>query len=70
MSGDGERSGLEARLADVAAQYDAIQAELATPEVTSDPDAIRRLGRELARLEPVVGAFRSLEATLDPDRAG
>jgi len=63
MSGDTERSGLEARLADVAAQYDTIQSQLASPEVTSDPDAIRRLGRELARLEPVVAAFRSLEDT-------
>jgi peptide chain release factor 1 len=63
MSGDADRSGLEARLADVATQYDTIQGELASPEVTSDPDAIRRLGRELARLEPVVSAFRSLEDT-------
>ncbi len=63
MSGDGDRTGLDARLKEVAAQYDAVQAQLATPEVTSDPDAIRRLGQEMARLEPVVEAFRSLEAT-------
>jgi peptide chain release factor 1 len=63
MSGDADRSGLDARLAEVATQYDSLQAQLATPEVTSDPDAIRRLGQELARLEPVVAAFRSLEAT-------
>ena len=62
MSGDGDRSGLDARLRDVVSQYEDIQAQLATPEVTSDPDAIRTLGRELARLEPVVAAFRSLEA--------
>jgi peptide chain release factor 1 len=63
MSGDAERSGLEARLFEVAAQYDSVQAQLASPEVTSDPDAIRRLGRELSRLEPVVAAFRRLEET-------
>jgi peptide chain release factor 1 len=63
MSADADRSGLDARLGEVAGQYDALQAQLASPEVTSDPDAIRRLGKELARLEPVVEAFRSLEAT-------
>jgi peptide chain release factor 1 len=62
-SGDADRTGLDTRLAEVAGQYDSIQAQLATPEVTSDPDAIRRLGQEMARLEPVVSAFRSLEAT-------
>ena len=54
---------LDARLADVARQYDDLQAELALPENNSDPDAIRRLGKEMARLEPVVAAFRRLEAT-------
>jgi peptide chain release factor 1 len=63
VSGAADRSGLDARLDEVAAQYDTVQAQLATPEVTSDPDAIRRLGQELARLEPVVEAFRALEAT-------
>ena len=63
MSADADRSGLDARLTEVAGQYDALQTQLASPEVTSDPDAIRRLGKELARLEPVVAAFRSLEST-------
>jgi peptide chain release factor 1 len=63
VSGAADRSGLDARLDEVAAQYDTVQAQLATPEVTSDPAAIRRLGQELARLEPVVEAFRALEAT-------
>ena len=54
---------LDARLASVAQQYDDLQRELAQPENSSDPDAIRRLGRELARLEPVVAAYRRLEAT-------
>ncbi len=63
MSGDADRTGLDARLTEVAEQYDAVQAQLADPTVTSDHDALRRLGQELARLEPVVEAFRSLEAT-------
>ncbi|HYM83818.1 MAG TPA: PCRF domain-containing protein [Candidatus Dormibacteraeota bacterium] len=56
-------SGLDEKLADVARQYDELQGELARPDVVADPGAIRRLGKELARLEPVVGAFRRLEAT-------
>jgi peptide chain release factor 1 len=56
-------SDLDAKLAEVATQYDALQAELARPEVGSDPAEIRRLGKELARLEPTVDAYRRLEAT-------
>jgi peptide chain release factor 1 len=63
MSVVGDRTGLDARLRDVVTQYEDVQAQLATPEVTSDPDRIRTLGRELARLEPVVEAFRGLETT-------
>jgi peptide chain release factor 1 len=54
---------IDSKLLDVARQYDALQEELAKPEVTSDPDALRRLGRELAQLEPVVHAFRRLQDT-------
>jgi peptide chain release factor 1 len=56
-------SDLDARLADVARQYDVLQGELERPEINSDPGAIRRLGKEMARLEPVVAAFRRLQAT-------
>jgi peptide chain release factor 1 len=58
-------SDLDATLADVAAQYDDLQAQLGRPEVTSDPGEIRRLGQELARLEPTVEAYRRLGATRD-----
>ena len=54
---------LDAKLEDVATQYDSLQAELARPETATDPAALRRLGQELARLEPVVGAFRALQST-------
>jgi len=53
-------SGLDAKLADLAAQYDEVSAQLATPEVLTDPRQLKRLGRELARLEPVVAAHREL----------
>jgi len=53
---------IEDRLAEIAAQYDALNAELARPETASDPAALKRLGKELAQLEPVVGAWRELLA--------
>jgi peptide chain release factor 1 len=56
-------TALDAKLAEIAVQYDDLQARLATPEVTGDPNELRRLGRELARLEPTVAAFRRLEGT-------
>ncbi len=56
-------SDLDGKLAEVARQYDDVQADLARPEVSADPSEIRRLGRELSRLEPVVEAYRALEAT-------
>ncbi|MDQ3128967.1 MAG: peptide chain release factor 1 [Chloroflexota bacterium] len=54
---------MDARLREVVGQYEEVQAELSTPEVSRDPDRIRTLGQELSRLEPVVQAFQSLEAT-------
>jgi peptide chain release factor 1 len=60
---------LDAKLAGVARQYDDLQAELARPETATDPDAIRRLGKELARLEPVVAAYRLVE-TIQSELAG
>ncbi len=53
---------IEDRLAEIAAQYDALNAELARPETGSDPAALKRLGKELAQLEPVVAAWRELLA--------
>src|SRR5260221_14512632 len=53
-------SELDDRLAEVARQYDSVAEELARPETSTDPNAIRRLGRELSKLEPVVRAYRRL----------
>lgn len=58
-------SELDARLAELALQFDDLQAQLALPETSTDPEAIRRLGREFARMEPVVAAHRRLLATRD-----
>ncbi len=55
-----DEHGLDAKLVDLATQYDEVSAQLATPEVLADPAQLKRLGRELARLEPVVAAHREL----------
>ncbi len=52
---------LDPKLAAIAAQYDELQAEMARPETSTDPGALRRIGKELARLEPVVTVYRELE---------
>ena len=53
---------LDDRLADLAEQARAIHEQLARPEVANDPDALRRLGRDLARLGPLVAAWERLSA--------
>jgi peptide chain release factor 1 len=54
---------LDAKLDEVARQYDELNAELMRPETSSNPDALKRLGREIARLEPVVETYRRLGET-------
>ena len=56
---------LDTKLDEVARQYDELTAELMLPETSSDPDALKRLGQEISRLEPVVEAYRRLRATRD-----
>jgi peptide chain release factor 1 len=53
-------TSLDSKLAGLARQYDEVGRQLGTPEVLSDPNQLRRLGRELSRLEPVVAAYREL----------
>jgi peptide chain release factor 1 len=62
MTTDGS---LEGKLDDVVRQYEDLNAQLATPEVLSDPNALRRLGQEVARLTPVVHAYQDLRRTRD-----
>ena len=54
---------LDAKLDEVARQYDTITAELSLPETSRDLDALKRLGREQKRLEPAVEAYRRLQDT-------
>ena len=53
---------LDDRLADLAEQARVIHEQLVRPEVANDPDALRRLGRDLARLGPLVAAWERLGA--------
>jgi peptide chain release factor 1 len=62
MTSDGS---LEGKLDDVVRQFEDLNAQLATPAVLSDPDALRRLGQEVARLTPVVHAYQELRRTRD-----
>lgn len=55
-----EEPSLDARLADVESRYISLQDEMVDPATAVDPEAIRRVGREMARLEPVVAAWREL----------
>ncbi|MBA2556668.1 MAG: peptide chain release factor 1, partial [Chloroflexi bacterium] len=51
---------LDARLAGMEAEARDIEDRLGRPEVVADLDQLRTLGRELARLQPVVTAAREL----------
>jgi peptide chain release factor 1 len=53
-------TSLDGKLAGLARQYDDVAAQLGTSEVLADPNKLRTLGREMARLEPVVAAYREL----------
>ncbi len=51
---------IDSKLIEIAARFDALQVDLSKPETHSDPAALKRLGKELAQLEPVVAAWREL----------
>ena len=53
----------EDRLAAIEAQHRELTNRLGQPEVAGDPALLRRYGRELARLDPVVGVLQRLRAT-------
>ena len=58
-------ASLDTRLDEVARQYDDLNAELALPETSRDVEALKRIGQEIARLEPVVEAYRHLRRVRD-----
>ena len=53
------------RLRQIETSYDAVVAEMSTPAAASDPARLQALGRELARLEPVVTTIRDWFAVHD-----
>jgi peptide chain release factor 1 len=59
------------RLAELEGRYEEIGRQLSTPEAANDPGRLADLGRELARLEPIVAAgreWRALRVELDGAR--
>ena len=56
-----DANSLDTRLDEVARRYDELNDELARPETVQDLDLLKRLGQEVARLEPVVEAHRRLQ---------
>src|SRR5215510_2444046 len=53
--------GMDDRLAEIEARYEQVEAEMATPEVASDPDRLRELGRAYAELAEIVRPYRELK---------
>ncbi len=53
------------RLRQIESSYDALVAEMATPEAASDPARLQALGRELSRLQPIVEAIRAWSTVRD-----
>jgi peptide chain release factor 1 len=49
---------LDDRLAEIESRFESIQAEMATPEVATDPDRLRELGRDFSELQDIVVPFR------------
>jgi peptide chain release factor 1 len=55
-------SGVEDRLEEIEARYAQVEAEMASPDVASDPDRLRDLGKAYAELAVVVGPYRELKS--------
>jgi peptide chain release factor 1 len=53
-----ENGSLDARLKDIEARYVAVSDEMSSPEVASDPDRLRELGRTFAELREIVEPYR------------
>jgi len=52
---------LDERLSEVEARFDAIEAEMSSPDVASDIDRLRRLGKDHAELAEIVVPYRELK---------
>ena len=55
-------SQIDPRLDEIEANYERVAAEIAEPDVASDPDRLRALGRRFAELEDVVVPYREYRA--------
>jgi peptide chain release factor 1 len=56
---------MDDRLAEIEARYAQVEAEMATPEVASDPELLRDLGKAYAELGEIVGPYRQLKEIRD-----
>jgi peptide chain release factor 1 len=54
----------DTKLREVEAAYERVSAEMATPDVASDPDRLRTLGRTFAELEEIVLPYREYRAAI------
>jgi peptide chain release factor 1 len=54
----------DTKLREVEATYERVSDEMATPEVASDPERLRTLGRTFAELEEIVRPYREYRAAL------
>ena len=50
---------MQSRLRDAEARYDAVQEEMASPDVSADPDRLRELGKAFAELGELVVPYRA-----------
>ena len=55
---------LHARLDEIEARFERLSAEMSSPEGASDPDRLRRLGKDFAELEQIVLPYRAYREAL------
>ncbi|MFM7719369.1 MAG: peptide chain release factor 1 [Actinomycetota bacterium] len=61
---------LDARLSEIERRYDDLTARMAQASASSDPDQLRRLGKDLSELEEIVVPFRAFrQARADAEEA-
>ena len=51
-------SGIDERLEEIEARYEAVSSEMSSPDVGGDPDRLRTLGKSFSELEEIVGPYR------------
>jgi peptide chain release factor 1 len=56
--------GMEERLGEIEARYEDLERQLSSPEVASDPDRLRELGKDFAELRDIVVPWRDYRSAL------